>query len=115
MPDRSRLPTVTPRSVTPRRSIIGIAAASWALATIRIVVVAAVAVGNLERSGTGVQLTLPVDGGGSALDAALDELRHRFGPAVVTRATLLDHRAGLVPWLFPGDAPAEPPLGSAGT
>ena len=52
-----------------------------------------VAVGNLD-SDDAVQLALPLDRrSGAALDAALDEVRSRFGPAAVTRAALLgrDH------------------------
>ena len=33
--------------------------------------------------------------GDGALDAALDDVRERFGAAAVTRATLLGHDAGL--------------------
>ncbi len=47
-------------------------------------------VGNLDDSGA-VQLTLPFDGRGSALDAALDEVRERFGSSAVTRTVLLGH------------------------
>ena len=47
-----------------------------------------VAVANLDDGGAS-QLTLPFDHRADALDAALDELRDRFGPAAVTRAVLL--------------------------
>jgi DNA polymerase-4 len=47
-----------------------------------------VAVANLDDGGAS-QLTLPLDQRAEALDAALDELRDRFGPAAVTRAVLL--------------------------
>jgi DNA polymerase IV len=46
-----------------------------------------VAVANLEDDRF-VQLAFPLDRG-SALDAALDEVRERFGPSAVTRAVLL--------------------------
>jgi DNA polymerase-4 len=60
-----------------------------------------VAVGNLEDDGA-VQLALPFDRhSGSALDAALDEVRDRFGPAAVTRAVLLGRDAGLEMPLLP--------------
>jgi DNA polymerase IV len=52
-----------------------------------------VAVGNLDADDT-VQLALPLDRHrGSALDAAIDEVRDRFGSAAITRAVLLgrDH------------------------
>jgi DNA polymerase-4 len=52
-----------------------------------------VAVGNLDDDDD-VQLALPLDGHrGGALDAAIDEVRDRFGSAAITRAVLLgrDH------------------------
>jgi DNA polymerase-4 len=52
-----------------------------------------IAVANLDDD-RAVQLALPVEGsGGTTLDAALDEVRERFGPQAVTRAVLLgrDH------------------------
>jgi len=59
-----------------------------------------VAVGNLDGDGT-IQLTLPFDGRREgALDAALDDVRDRFGSAAVTRAAMLGRRPGLsVPML----------------
>jgi DNA polymerase IV len=54
-----------------------------------------VAVGNLEDD-RAVQLPLPFDRhSGTALDAALDEVRARFGAAAVTRAVLLGRDPGL--------------------
>jgi DNA polymerase-4 len=47
-----------------------------------------VAVANLDDGGAS-QLTLPFDQRAEALDAALDEVRDRFGSAAVTRAVLL--------------------------
>ena len=45
---------------------------------------------NLERTGRNVQLTLPIEpGGGPSLDAALDEIRERYGSDAVRRAVLL--------------------------
>jgi DNA polymerase IV len=51
-----------------------------------------VAVANLEND-SAVQLTLPFDRHSAALDAALDEVRERYGADAVTRAVLLgrDH------------------------
>jgi DNA polymerase-4 len=49
-----------------------------------------------------LQLTLPFDRhAGSALDAALDEVRERFGSKAVTRAVLLGRDTGLVVPLLP--------------
>jgi DNA polymerase-4 len=60
-----------------------------------------VAVGNLD-DGRAVQLSLPFDPHSSdALDAAVDEVRQRFGSAAVTRAVLLGRRPGLAMPLLP--------------
>jgi DNA polymerase-4 len=59
-----------------------------------------VAVANLDDSGV-VQLTLPFDRHGTALDAALDEVRDRFGSDAVTRAVLLGRDQGLTVPLLP--------------
>jgi DNA polymerase-4 len=60
-----------------------------------------VAVGNLD-GGDAVQLTLPFDRhSGSALDAALDDVRERFGSDAVTRAVLLGRDQGLSVPLLP--------------
>jgi DNA polymerase-4 len=60
-----------------------------------------VAVANLEND-LPAQLTLPVDPhSGGELDAALDEVRARFGAAAVTRAVLLGRDDRLSPPLLP--------------
>jgi DNA polymerase-4 len=59
-----------------------------------------VAVANLDDSGA-IQLTLPFDRHGGALDAALDDVRERFGPDAVTRAVLLGRDQGLSVPLLP--------------
>jgi DNA polymerase IV len=60
-----------------------------------------VAVGNLEDD-RAVQLVLPFDrSSGGALDAALDEVRARFGTKAVTRAVLLGRDQGLTVPLLP--------------
>jgi DNA polymerase-4 len=49
-----------------------------------------------------VQLTLPLDAhAGEALDAAIDEVRSRFGRDAVTRAVLLGRDQGLTMPLLP--------------
>jgi DNA polymerase-4 len=49
-----------------------------------------------------VQLTLPLDGhDGAGLEAALDEVRARFGPNAVTRGVLLHRDQGLTVPLLP--------------
>jgi DNA polymerase IV len=49
-----------------------------------------VTVTNLDGDGGGLQLSLPFEcPGSSAIDALLDDVRDRFGPAALTRGTLL--------------------------
>ena len=53
-----------------------------------------VAVTNLDNHGA-IQLALPFDRqANAALDAALDEVRNRFGSAAITRAVLLGRDQG---------------------
>ena len=60
-----------------------------------------VAVANLEDD-SALQLVLPLDGfSGTALDAALDEVRRRFGSTAVTRAVLLGREQGFTVPLLP--------------
>jgi DNA polymerase-4 len=60
-----------------------------------------ISVANLEDDGE-LQLPLPFDpGSGVALDAALDEIRERFGTGAITRAVLLGRDTGLVMPLLP--------------
>ena len=60
-----------------------------------------ISVANLENEDA-VQLDLPFDRGWSgALDAALDEVRARFGTAAVTRAVLLGRDPGFTVPLLP--------------
>ena len=60
-----------------------------------------VAVGNLDDDGA-IQLALPFDAHSTgALDTALDDVRERFGSAVITRAVLLGRDEGLAVPLLP--------------
>jgi len=62
-----------------------------------------VAVANLDDDDA-VQLPLPFDrrhGTGGALDAALDDVRERFGSAAITRAVLLGRDPGLTVPMLP--------------
>src|SRR5947207_236659 len=60
-----------------------------------------IAVANLEDD-RALQLPLPFDlRCGGALDAALDEIRGRFGSSAITRAVLLGRETGLVVPLLP--------------
>jgi DNA polymerase IV len=68
-----------------------------------------VTISNLDNGGGAIQLELPLDGPDRvALDHALDELRRRFGPTAVTRATLVGRSEHLAPSLLPGDEPDAP-------
>ena len=56
---------------------------------------------NLDDSGA-VQLTLPFDRhSGGALDAALDQVKARFGNDAITRAVLLGRDPGLTVPMLP--------------
>jgi DNA polymerase IV len=59
-----------------------------------------VAVANLDDD-LPVQLPLPLDPWASALDAAVDEIRDRYGPRAVSRAVLLHRPPGLEMPLLP--------------
>jgi DNA polymerase IV len=60
-----------------------------------------VAVSNLH-DGRAIQLALPLDGHTRhALDAAIDEVRQRFGTTAITRAVLLDRGEGVAMPLLP--------------
>jgi DNA polymerase-4 len=60
-----------------------------------------ISVGNLDDD-RAVQLTLPFRrSSGGALDAALDDVRERFGSKAVTRAVLLGRDPGLTVPLLP--------------
>jgi DNA polymerase-4 len=60
-----------------------------------------VSVSNLH-DGRAIQLALPLDGHTSAaLDAAIDEVRERFGTTAITRAVLLERGEGVAMPLLP--------------
>ena len=96
-----------PQATAATRPILGTVRALLADATPMIarrgLTLVGVAVGNLADGG-GVQLALPIDDPvRDALDAALDEVRDRFGPTAITRASLMGRDPGLAAWLMPGD------------
>jgi DNA polymerase-4 len=81
--------------------------ARWLLATAqsevdrRGLTLVGIAVANLESDAV-LQLMLALDRhSGHALDAALDEVRRRYGSSAVTRAVLLGRESGLVVPLLP--------------
>jgi DNA polymerase-4 len=73
-----------------------------------------ITVTNVEPDGCGTQLRLPVGRPIEALDAALDELRERYGSGAITRATNIDRNPQLAADLLAGEAadrtrPGSPP------
>ncbi len=81
--------------------------ARWLLAAVtpeierRGLTLVGIAIANLEDDGA-LQLVLPLDRhSGSDLDAALDEVRRRFGSTAVTRAVLLGREPGFTVPLLP--------------
>jgi DNA polymerase-4 len=79
----------------------GLLASAMPMIEQRGITLVGIAVGNLE-DGRSIQLALPFDRHSSdALDAALDEVRLRFGSAAITRAVLLGRRRGLAMPLLP--------------
>ena len=74
---------------------------AWPMIDQQGITLVGVSVGNLDDD-SAVQLTLPfARGSGGALDAALDDLRERFGSAAVTRAVLLGRDPGLTVPMLP--------------
>lgn len=67
-----------------------------------------VAISNLQTEAERDQLGLAVDPPLGALDAAVDEIRRRYGPEAVRRAVILG-RAEVFPWLHADDPGLQPP------
>ncbi len=102
---RSRtLPKATAATRTVLAVARGLLATAMPIIERRGITLLGVAVSNLQGRGEGVQLEL--DRSGGAVDAALDELRSRYGTRSITRAVLLGQR-GAQPWLFPGEEPLD--------
>jgi DNA polymerase IV len=95
------LPEATAGTEPILRSARGLLAASVPMVERRGITLVGVAVSNLG-DGRAVQLALPFERRGSeALDAALDEVRLRFGSTAITRAVLLGRGQGLAMPLLP--------------
>jgi DNA polymerase-4 len=95
------LPWATAETHTIVATARGLLAAATPMIERRGLTLIGIAVGNLETD-RAIQLGLPFDRySGGALDAALDEVRRRFGTAAVTRAVLLGRERGLEVPLLP--------------
>ncbi len=94
------LPYATANTQAILATVRGLLAIAAPMIERRGITLVGVAVSNLDDGRT-VQLVLPFDRDSDALDAALDEVRQRFGPAAVTRAVLLGRRQGLTVPLLP--------------
>ena len=88
------LPRSTDRTTVVLATVRTLLAASWPLVEHRGLSLVGVALGNLDDADA-VQLALPFEPDGTGLlDAALDDVRHRFGTSAVTRAVLLGRDLG---------------------
>ena len=95
------LPRATAHTETVLTTARGLLAASMPAIERQGITLVGVAVANLENDDA-LQLTLPFDPhSDGALDAALDEVRDRFGHAAVTRAVLLGRDQGLTVPMLP--------------
>ena len=95
------LPYPTASTQTVLDTARGLLAVAWPLIEERGITLVGVAVANLGE-GRSLQLALPFDAHSSdALDAALDEVRLRFGSAAITRAVLVGRRRGVEMPLLP--------------
>jgi DNA polymerase IV len=93
------LPEATAHTQTMLATARGILSAAMPMIERQGLTLVGVAIANLDDDRTG-QLALPFDPG-RALDAALDEVRARFGSTAVTRAVLLGRHQGLSVPLLP--------------
>ncbi|HEX2127935.1 MAG TPA: DNA polymerase IV [Solirubrobacterales bacterium] len=98
------LPGATSESRPIKLAARGLIEANRALINRRGLTMVGITVTNVEPDGQGVQLRLPIGRPHAALDAALDELRERFGSGAVTRATNLDRNPQLAAKLLAGEA-----------
>jgi DNA polymerase-4 len=108
------LPLATAHTETILATVRGLLTAAMPMIERQGLTLVGVAVANLDDDGA-TQLRLPFDRQSSdALDAALDEVRNRFGSAAITRAVLLGRDQGpSVPLLPDSGAGLRPSTGGA--
>ena len=95
------LPRATAETDVVLRAARELLAAAAPLIAERGLTLVGIAVANLENA-RALQLVLPFDAaGGLAVDAAVDEIRDRYGTAAITRAVLLGRNTGMVMPLLP--------------
>jgi DNA polymerase IV len=95
------LPQATAHTETVLATVRGLLAAAMPAIERRGITLVGISVANLENDAA-VQLPLPFDRRcGGALDAALDEVRARFGSGAVTRAVLLGRDQGFAIPMLP--------------
>jgi DNA polymerase-4 len=95
------LPEATAQTQAILATARGLLATAMPMIESRGITLLGVALGNLQDGGA-IQLALPLDRAhASALDAALDDIRDRFGSAAITRAVLLGRDQGLTVPLLP--------------
>jgi DNA polymerase IV len=95
------VPQATAETQTILATARGLLAMAMPMIESRGITLLGVSLGNLEDRGA-VQLALPLEyARPSALDAALDDIRDRFGSAAITRAVLLGRDQGLTVPLLP--------------
>ena len=86
------MPRPTAHTTTILSAVRSLVAASDALIDEHGLTLVGISVGNLD-GGDALQLALPFDRqSGTALDAAVDDVRERFGSSALTRAVLLGHQ-----------------------
>jgi DNA polymerase-4 len=94
------LPKTTASTETILDTARELLAATMPLVERRGLTLVGISVANLDDVAAG-QLDLPLDHEQAALDAALDEVRERFGASAITRARLLGRDRGLVLPMLP--------------
>ena len=101
------LPRPTASSETVLATVRGLFEANRPTIERRGITLLGVTVSNLAEDRP-MQMPLPIDDTRSdAVDALLDDVRERFGPDALTRATLIRHAPRVQAWLHPGDDDKE--------